>query len=107
MNVIKRMDELMRRKGLTEYQLAKKANLSLSTIMNIKSRNTVPSFSTLEHICDALEISMSQFFADENTEPYPLTRDQKKFVDNYILLPKEIQDSLTDLVVNMNARLRP
>ena len=107
MNVIERLNELMKRKDLTEYQLAKRANLSLSTITNIKSRKTVPSFSTLEHICGALDISMSQFFADESTEPYPLTPDQKKFVDNYILLPKEIQDSLRDLGVNMNARLKP
>ena len=107
MNVIERLNELMKQKDLTEYQLAKKANLSLSTIKNIKIRDTVPSFSTLEHICGALDISMSQFFADESTEFYPLTQDQKEFVGNYILLPKEIQDSLRDLVANMNTRLKP
>ena len=103
MDVIKRMSAIMKKKGLTDYQLAKMSDLSPSTISNMRTRNTVPSISTLEHICDAMDIPLSQFFIVENTELYPLTPEHKTFMDCFILLPKDVQDSIIKLVLSINS----
>lgn len=61
MDVIARINEIMKQQGLTEYKLAKLSKLSPSTIKNIKARNTVPSITTLESICDTFNMTLSQF----------------------------------------------
>ena len=99
MDVVKRINELMTTQELTEYQLAKFSGLADSTISNMRRRNTVPSVPTLEQICKALDISLSQFFADKNTVMYPVS-DMKhwQFFDLYIQL-SDIQQALICHVV--------
>ena len=99
MDVVKRINELMTTQELTEYQLAKFSGLADSTISNMRRRNTVPSVPTLEQICKALDISLSQFFADKNTVMYPVS-DMKhwQFFDLYIQL-SDIQQALICQVV--------
>ena len=99
MDVVKRINELMTTQELTEYQLAKFSGLADSTISNMRRRNTVPSVPTLEQICKALDISLSQFFADKNTVMYPVS-DMKhwQFFDLYIQL-SYIQQALICQVV--------
>lgn len=101
MNVIKRIDEIMEKQDLTDYQLSKISGLSTSTISNMRKRNTIPSIATLEYICDALQITLSQFFADDQTEQYPVTPKQKEFLDYYVLLSEKQQDLLLELMQNM------
>lgn len=66
-NVKQRITELMQRHGWSEYRLAKESGLSISTISNMFNRNTLPSISTLQVICDSFGISLAQFFS-EGTE---------------------------------------
>lgn len=49
----------------SEYQLAKAANLPQSTISTWYRKKILPSFNSLEKICDAFGITLSQFFADD------------------------------------------
>ena len=92
MDIIKRITELTNERGWSTYKLAQKSGLSSSTIANIYRRHTVPSLSTLEIICDAFGITLSQFFA-EDTDAVPLTPEQKVMFDKWANLtpsPKEI-----------------
>lgn len=66
MDVLKRISDLMEEQELTSYALAKKSNLSNSTIRNIFIRNTIPSISTIENICNGLGITLSQFFSEDS-----------------------------------------
>lgn len=43
MDVLKRIDEIMRKQHLNDYQLSKLSGLSTSTISNMRKRNTIPS----------------------------------------------------------------
>ena len=52
MDAHQRLRQLLDERGWTEYRLSKKCGLSQSTLANIFRRNTVPSISTLEAICD-------------------------------------------------------
>lgn len=101
MNVIERIDEIMKKQKLTDYQLAKISGLSSSTISNMRKRNTVPSVATLEYMCKGMGITLSQFFADEQTLMYPVTPEQKEFLDYYVLLSEEQQNLILELVKNL------
>ena len=98
MDTIKRISELTEERGWSTYKLAQQSGLSLSTIANIYRRNTVPSISTLESICNAFGITLSQFFADD-LEMVPLTPEQKILFDKWANLTpsqKELVEKLID-----------
>ena len=84
MDVHKRIRELMEEKQWSEYRLAKMSGLSQSAISNLFKRNTLPSISTLEAICNGLNITLSQFFAEENL--VELTPEQKEMFDRWMTL---------------------
>lgn len=67
MNTQKRIKELMAARGWTDYRLAKEANLSHSTVTNMFNRNNAPTLPTLEAVCHAFGIILTQFFT-ENEE---------------------------------------
>lgn len=85
--------------GLNNYQLAKKANLSQSTIKNIFSRNTVPSFTTLESICGAFGITLAKFFAEGDF--VELTPEQQDLFKRWVALTEEQKKLLYELIQNM------
>ena len=64
MDTHERLRQLLRKRNWSEYKLSKECGLSESTLANIFRRNTVPTIPTLEAICDAFGITLSQFFAD-------------------------------------------
>ena len=68
-------------------KLAKASGLSESTIANIFKRNTVPSVSTLEQICNGFGTTLSQFFAEGDM--VEMTPDLKDLFDNWRNLTKE------------------
>lgn len=67
MDVIKRIDDLMKERGWSDYRLAAESGLSSSTIANIHRRNTVPSITTLESICGAFGISLPPFYRPQSS----------------------------------------
>ena len=103
MDVLKRIDEIMRKQHLNDYQLSKLSGLSTSTISNMRKRNTIPSIATLEYICDSFDMTLSQFFVDEGTLLYPVNDTQKDFLDYFILLTEEQQQLVLEVEKNMQA----
>ena len=100
MDVIKRLDDIMEKMNLTDYKLALISGLSSSTISNMRKRNTVPSFITLETICKALGISLSQFFASDDENFYPVTLQEREFLDYYVLMSDNQQNLFLELAKN-------
>ena len=101
MDVIARINEIMKQQGLTNYQLAKISGLSQSTLTNMSTRNTTPTIPTLENICDSLNISLSQFFADESTDFYPVDKRQREVLDLFIRLDNNQQEAILNLIRTM------
>lgn len=87
MDVLERLRGLLDERGWTEYRLAKECGLSESTIANIFRRNSVPSITTLESICNGFGITLSQFFADGDM--VELTPQAKELFDNWVTLTPE------------------
>lgn len=67
-NVHKRMKELMEERNLSPYKLAKKMDMTPSAIYNMLRRKTMPKIETIERVCDAIDISVSDFFVFTGTD---------------------------------------
>ena len=65
MDVMQRLIQIMERENLTAYELAKKCDISPSTITTMFRRDKLPSIPTLQKICKGLDISMAEFFYEE------------------------------------------
>ena len=96
----KRLRQLLEERGWSEYRLAKKCGLSESTLANIFRRNTVPSISTLESICNGFGITMSQFFADGDM--VEMTPALKELFDNWITLTLAQKEIVLKMVKALN-----
>ncbi|HQE48358.1 MAG TPA: helix-turn-helix transcriptional regulator [Fervidobacterium sp.] len=68
MDIKMKIYRLMEERNWTSYILAEKANLPQSTLATLFSSKYQPSLQTLEKICAALGISLSDLFADETIE---------------------------------------
>ena len=97
---IERIDQLMKERGWTNYRLCLESGLSTSTISNIHRRNTVPSIATLEAICKAFGITLSQFFQEESSL-VELTTEQKEFFDKWVKLSDTQKKLIADLINEM------
>lgn len=72
MDVLARIRYFMEQKQWSEYKLSIESNVPQSTINSMFRKNNNPSIYTLQCICDALQISMSEFFNDDdNTDTIP------------------------------------
>ena len=100
MDVIKRIDKLMKERRWSDYKLAAESGLSSSTIANIHRRNTIPSISTLEAICSAFGLTLSQFFTDDN-QTVQLSKEQRDLFDRWITLTEKQKQIIYDLIKEM------
>ncbi len=64
MDTIHRVYELAEARNLTIYQLSQKCGISYSTLQTAKKRGGQLKIDTIERICHALGISLSEFFAE-------------------------------------------
>ncbi len=100
MNTHDRLRKLMKERGWTEYRLSKECGLSESTLANIFRRNTVPSITTLETICDAFGITLSQFFAEG--EMVELTPELKVLFENWVSLTADQKEAALHMIQALN-----
>ena len=87
-------------RGWTEYRLAEESGLPQSTISSWYRKNMVPTLSSLEKICGAFGITLSQLFAEEET-PVTLTESQKRLLDAWTRLNEEQQNVIFALIEKM------
>lgn len=92
------MDE----RGWTKYKLAKECGMSLSTVANMFRRNASPTVDTIEHVCNAFGITLSQFFdVGSDTLTVHLTEEQKQMFDRWSTLTADQKDLFLRLIDNM------
>lgn len=100
MDVNERLKRLLERHGWSMYELAKRANLADSTIANIYKRNTVPSIVTLEAICKAFGITLSQFFAEG--EPVELSPELQELFNEWLELTPDQKTLVLQMIRQMH-----
>jgi SOS-response transcriptional repressor LexA len=93
-DVSERIRSLIKEKGFTQKRFAEKVGLSQSFISELSSNKKTPNLDTLELICNALNVSLSEFFRPFDTSapalaPYidalllhvsPLTKEQVRLL---------------------------
>ncbi len=68
MNVGERIRYFRQKQGLTVNGLAYLAGVSQSHLRDIELGNKQPTIEYLSYICDALKITLEQFFTNEETQ---------------------------------------
>lgn len=87
-------------RGWTEYQLAENSGLPQSTISSWYRKNMIPTVPSLEKICNAFGITLSQLFAEENAV-VSLTDSQRMLLERWARLDAEQQAIILALIDKM------
>ena len=104
-NTLERILEILEQRGWSKYKLAKESCIPYSSLNSLFIKNNQPTISTLNKICDGLNITMSDFFKDQISECIgaPLSNEEKSLLLQYnslnkknkriiMILLKELQD---------------
>ncbi len=71
MNIAQRLIELREKRGITTNKLANLAGISQSHLREIELGMRNPTVDTLSYFCDALGVSLEEFFCEEKRELDP------------------------------------
>lgn len=100
MNVLERILQLRMERGWSEYRLSEESGIAQTTISSWFRKNICPSIPSLEKICEAYNISLSQFF-NWNNEPVCLSEKQFELLNNWNRLTEEQRKIILDLLRSM------
>lgn len=95
--VVRKIEQLCKEYNWTHYRLSIESGIPHSTLHNILHRSTVPSIPSVMRICDAFNISLAQFFNEDNVTGY-LSERELHLIDTYRTFSK-IEKELTDTYV--------
>jgi len=99
LGIIKKQREA---RGWSEYQLAERSGLPQSTISSWYKKDMMPSFASLEKICEAFGVTLSQFFSG-GKESVALTACQREMLEKWNCLTAAQQSSLLNLMDSMRS----
>lgn len=83
MDVGKRIKTLREAKDMTVNKLANTAGISQSFLRDIELGNKNPTIETISYFCDALNITLSDFFNDNDPEISPYLKSAIKKLDDH------------------------
>ena len=75
-----RLSELCKKHDYTRYRLSQLTGMSQTALAKIFSGESIPTIPTLEKLCDALGITLAQFFTKDGVLP-DLTEEQRKILE--------------------------
>lgn len=88
MNTAKRIIQLRTEKNYSTNKLAQLAGIGQATLRDIEIGKKNPNVTTLDKICQALEISLAEFFTE--AKPAPLIREDHEKYN----LPEEVKKEI-------------
>lgn len=98
MDILRKIVELRLEKGWTEYELAERSELPQSTISSWYRKNLIPSIPSLEHICDAFGITLSQLFQEGECFSETISQEQMNILKRWNRMTKAQQKKLADFL---------
>ena len=99
--IYKVIDSLRLEKGWTIYELAKKANVSPTTIYNWRDRGSSPTLALLDSLCTELGVTVVDVFMSKD-ELRELTGDKKELIVLWNTLSSEQRKSIINLMKSIN-----
>ena len=97
MDVLDKIRTYRVERGWTEYQLAEQSNIPQSTISSWYRKNQIPTIPSLEKICAAFNITLAQFFSEEQ-QNISLTKIQTEMLHQWNRLSVVQQTALLNLL---------
>ena len=97
MDILSKIRRLQHERGWSEYRLSKESKLAQSTISGLYRKNNLPTIPTLEALCKAFGMTLSQFFADGNL-PVDLTDEQHRMLSEWNALTPEQKEAVFALL---------
>ena len=94
--VAERIEELCKKRGVSKYRLSQLPGISQSSLGRIMVQENLPSLITLEKICIALGVTLSQFFQEGNSEN--LTEKQKEVLRIWNNLSTNEQETVMSML---------
>lgn len=88
MNVLEKIKKLQKERGWSTYKLAYESCLTQSTLSNMFARGTCPTVDTLEKICDAFGITLSEFFENDESKIY-VSKEEIQLLNQYRALTEK------------------
>ncbi len=101
MNVGKRLKEIRESKNISIYKLSHDSNVSESHIRNLERGNKSATVETLEMLISSLNITMSEFFNEDDNVSY-LTQNEKTLLEYYRTLPDNTAKAVSEFCEKMN-----
>jgi len=98
MDILEKIDKLRIEKGWTLYKLAEESMITQSTLSNMFIRKTQPTITTLTNICNGLNISLSEFFAEESARP---SIEESAMLNNYRKLSNKHKIAVNNLIKDL------
>ena len=98
MDILKKINQLRLDKNWSIYRLSVESGVPQSTITNMFNRETLPSIITLQSICNAFGITLSDFFKEEEISE---NLDYAEFEGIYEKLPNDVKKSIFKLMKNI------
>lgn len=68
MDIPKRIKDLRELKELSIYDMTVRTGLSHSCILKIEKGQRQPNLNTLTKLCEAMDVTLGEFFADESSD---------------------------------------
>ena len=79
-----KIQELCKISQMSRYRLSALTGISQSVLSDIINRHSIPTLITLEKICEAFNINLSQFFEEDNpAEVVIATEEQREVLNLY------------------------
>lgn len=96
--VLERIDQLRNQRGWSIYKLAEESGITQSTLANMYARDSFPSINSLQSICDAFGMTISQFFDDGGRD---LNVEEQLFLANFKKLSPRDKSMIQDIINSM------
>lgn len=96
-DILGRISTLRMERNWTEYQLAVRAELPQTTISSWYCRKMLPSIGSIEKLCNAFNLTLSQFFSEDG-EPVELQPDQQLLLDKWAALTEPQKAAILQLL---------
>lgn len=100
MDVLKRINKLRLDRNWSIYRLSVASGIPQSTLTNMFNRETLPSITTLECICAAFEISMSDFFAENGN----YEADENELINLYRMTSNEGKQAVLSILRELSRK---
>lgn len=79
----KRIAELRKSKGISQYEMAKRLGFSRGKLANYEQGSRQPDYETLQHIADFFDVT-TDYLLGRTENPYPVNKDEEeRTLDHY------------------------